>query len=317
MPRRQHRGSLLVDTTTHDTEADVPTNDPHLSEDDRRGWRPRRRGPGLALSALLAVALLGAACGDDDNDAATDSAEQPSDDAGAAGAASDDGAYCDATLAIETVGEPDIDFETATPEEMAAATTAFVTDTMQPLVDDVVASAPDELSDEIEVMTGALDEVGRTGDFAAFETPEVSAASDAAHAYDLENCDWATVDVVAADYSFAGIPAEVDAGTTSFELTNEGAEVHEIALVKKNEGVTESFDELLALPQDQAEQKVTFIAVGGPVPGGESTYAVADLEEGEYIAICFIPMGMTAMDGPPPEGPPHFMSGMTSEFTVA
>jgi hypothetical protein len=297
----------------------VLTNDPHLSDDDRRSRRrPRRRGPGLALSALVVASLLGAACGDDDDeagDAAADTADA-SGDAAAAGASSDEGAYCDATLAIETVGEPDIDFETATPEEISAATTAFVTETMQPLVDDAVAVSPDELSDEIDIMVTALDQVGETGDFTAFETPEVSAASDAVHAYDLEACDWATVDVVATDYAFGGIPDELDAGTTSFELSNDGAEVHEVAVLKKNDGVTESFDELLALPEDQAGDKVTFVGVGGPVPPGGSSYAVADLAAGDYLAICFIPMGMTAMDGPPPEGPPHFMSGMTHEFTV-
>ena len=37
------------------------------------------------------------------------------------------------------------------------------------------------------------------------------------------------------------VAAEVPAGVTSFELDNEGPEVHEIVLLRKNDGVTESF----------------------------------------------------------------------------
>lgn len=292
------------------------TYHPHLSEHDRATGRPRRRGPGLALSALVVAALLGTACGDDDDDAASDDTSEASGGAAAAGAPSSDTAYCDAVLAVETAGEPDIDFETATTEEITAAASEFATETLQPLVVDVVANAPDELSDEIGLMADAIDEVSETGDYAVFETPEMTAASETAHAYDVENCGWAAIDVVATDYAFDGIPDDLDAGATTFDLTNGGAEVHEVAILKKNEGVTESFDELLALPEEEAGDKVTFVSIGGPVPAGGSSYAVADLEAGDYLALCFIPTGMTAMDGPPPEGPPHFMQGMTHEFTV-
>ena len=46
-------------------------------------------------------------------------------------------------------------------------------------------------------------------------------------------------------------------------------------------------------------------------PASAST-AVVDLEAGEYVAICFIPVGTVSFDGPPPEGPPHMMQGMVA-----
>ena len=52
------------------------------------------------------------------------------------------------------------------------------------------------------------------------------------------------------------------------------------------------------------------------MPPGEDGYAVVELEPGDYIALCFIPTGMTSDEGPPPEGPPHAMQGMVAEFTV-
>jgi hypothetical protein len=304
----------------------VPT-DPHHPDDRPHGrppspprrHRPRRRWA-PAVAVVLAGALVGAACGDDDDDAATtDDTALAADDAAADGASSDADAdaYCAASLAIETAGEPDIDFETATDEEIAAAAMTFANETMQPLVDDVLATVPAELSADADILAGALAEIGETGDYAAFEAPEVVAAGERVHAYDLEACGWDTVDAVATEYAFSGIPEQVDAGVVSFELANDGTEVHEVLVLRKNDGVTASFEELLALPEEEAQQNVTFVGVGGPVPAGEGAYLVADLEAGEYVAVCFIPTGMTAMDGPPPEGPPHAMSGMSHEFTVS
>ena len=270
----------------------------------------------LVLGGLAVTAVVAAGCGDDDDeDAGSDTTV--SDDAAADGASSDTGAYCDATLAIETAGEPDIDFSTATDEEITAATKDFAAETLRPLADDVLAVAPAEVQADIQIQSDALDEMAETGDFAVFETPEVVAAEAATHEFDLGECGWNSLAVDAADYSFAGLPDEVDAGVTSFELTNGGAEVHEMILIRKNDGVTQSFDELLALPEDQAMQSVTMVGLAGPVPPGQPAYAVADLEAGEYIAVCFIPVGTVSFDGPPPEGPPHVMQGMQHQFTVS
>jgi hypothetical protein len=290
----------------------VHTHDPHTSDHRSRARRWRRYALRLVLGTTVA-ALLMAGCGDDDGDG-----DAPADGGAAAdGASTDVEAYCQATLAIETAEFPDIDFDTASPDELAAASKEFASETLRPLADDLLANAPDEISADLDRLVAALDEIAETGDFAAFETPEAAAANERVHAYDVDTCGWSTVDVVTSDYAFGGLPAELPAGTTSFELTNEGPEVHEIALLRKNDGVTESFDELLALPEEESQAKVTLVGVGGPVPAGAGDYLVADLEPGEYLAICFLPVGMTSLDGPPPQGPPHFMSGMTHELTVA
>jgi hypothetical protein len=113
-----------------------------------------------------------------------------------------------------------------------------------------------------------------------------------------------------------------EAGPVSFDLSNEGKELHELVLVKKNDSTTETFDQLLELPEEQAQKKTTTVASAFAEPGG-TDYAVVDLEPGEYLAVCFIPVGFTPeaaaaaeTSGTEPSGPPHFTEGMRAEFTV-
>jgi hypothetical protein len=291
-----------------ESEDDVPTTERSLV-------RP-------ILSAGLIMALLAGAagCGDDDDDAATDDTDQSDsgdDTTTTADPSSDVAAYCDAELALETAGEPDIDFETMTPEQQAEAVKVFATGTLRPLVDDLAPTVPDELSDQFTTLDGAVTALEASGDTSAFEDPEVMAASEAAHTYDLENCDWTSQAFTTTEYEFGGLPDTIDAGVTSFDLTNDGAEVHEMVLLRKNDGVTETAEELLALPQAEALQKATLLGTAGPVPAEQTAYVVADLAAGDYIAVCFIPVGTTGFDGPPPEAPPHFTQGMVHEFTVS
>ncbi len=277
--------------------------------------------PLKTCAAVITAAILGlAACGDDDDsadaDPVADDTEAPADtDAASTDTGDDDtAAYCAATLAMETAPPPDVDFATASPEELAEALKVHATD-LQPLADDIMAAAPDEISDELAVLDGAVDEMAATG-VDIWESPEVNAASDTTHAYDVEHCGWEVVDVAASNYAFDGLPAELPAGETSFELTNDADEVHELILLRKDDGVTQSAEELLAMPEEEAMALVEMLGSPAFAAPGDTAYTVKDLAPGEYVAACFIPTGMTGTDGPPPDGPPHAMNGMVAEFTV-
>jgi hypothetical protein len=268
-----------------------------------------------ALAVVAFASLLAAGCGDDDtSDGAVTEADAT--DTSGAGGGPDEAPYCEASLAIESAPAPDIDFATATETEIAATIQAWADETMKPLAADVVAVAPAEIEDDIEVMASAVDQAA-AGDPGAFDVPEVDAASDRVHQYDLDTCGWKTNEVQATDYSFANIPDELPAGPTSFEFSNEGDELHELLIVRKNDGVTDSAEDLLALPEDEAMGKVTMLGSPAFAEPSQTDDKVVDLEPGDYIAVCFIPMGMTSADGPPPDGPPHFTQGMVAEFTVA
>ncbi len=129
-------------------------------------------------------------------------------------------------------------------------------------------------------------------------------------------------EVVGVEYAFENVPDTVTVGT---ELTfrNNGAEAHEMVLARKNAGVTTSFEELLAMPEEESAKLVTFIGQVMANPGETAEGSLVADAAGDYLMICFFPQGWTEIpEGTPgpdaslPVGAPHFTLGMLKEFTV-
>jgi hypothetical protein len=129
------------------------------------------------------------------------------------------------------------------------------------------------------------------------------------------------VPVVAIDYAYQGIPSSVPAGT-SFSLTNKGADLHELVLVRRNPGVTTPFQDILRMPEQEALKLVTIVGATLASPGQTAPQAVPVGATGDYLAVCFIPVGMKALPSGSvaPDasfGPPHYTKGMLQEFKVS
>ncbi len=308
----------------------------------------RRRRAGLLALGVSAALVLGA-CGDDDDasdatdaPAATDAAEttpeatEATPTTAAAPETTAAGADTTAAGADTTAGGGDTTAgsdtgsaggDTALCSPYLEVTAQFNTEpdpaTLPGLLDELDANAPDELTDSVGTMTAAAREVFESGgqDFSPFETPEFMEAQVDVDGWVYENCEFdGTYDVVATEYQFEGLPAEVESGMVAIKLTNEGQEAHEIGVARKAEGTTETWQELLELPEEEVESKVIFVGGGFAPMSGSVGYAFLDTSEGgEYAALCFIPTGtVMAEDGSVTEGsgPPHFVQGMISEFTV-
>ena len=203
------------------------------------------------LPLLVATALAASACGSSDSSDGASTPEPTDTEADAEAAGFDAAAYCSATLAIEQA-QPDIDFESATPEETADGLRAWATDDLQPLFDDLEAVAPAELDAAVETYGAVIAELAESGDPSVFETPELAKAEATAHAFDLANCDWSTSDVVATDFAFSGLEETYEPGPLSIDLTNGGEEVHELLVLKVKDGVDASAEELVQLSEEEA-----------------------------------------------------------------
>ena len=143
------------------------------------------------------------------------------------------------------------------------------------------------------------------------------------------------VAVHAVDYAFQGVPGTLPAGETRFSFTNDSkAEGHEMSLFRINDGVSQSFDQILAEDeaQEQAQQggqggqqggqkpqaeqappppKMTFFAGTGSAPGASAKMdLIGNLPAGKYGIVCFLPVADDQA------GTPHYKRGMKVEFTV-
>lgn len=259
-----------------------------------------RRRVRLVALALVSTMLLVAGCGDDD-------------DSDGAAAGGDIEQFCDDAIAINKL-EPDVP-EDATEEEAAQVQEDFVTKDFIPLGRRIEENAPDDLKADVREIIDLFAQEGP----AAFEDPRTGELAASIDRRAAEPCDAELIEVTAVDYSFQGVPSEIDAGRVVIHLSNDGEELHEFLMFRKKAGVTESFDELLALPEGEGESKADEAGAAFSFPGSAGS-TIVELAAGDYVAVCFIPKGLTPAaieSGEEPDGPPHFTQGMKVEFTVS
>jgi hypothetical protein len=256
-------------------------------------------------TGLLALTLVGgiAACGDDDDGATTDTTEA-STDTTAAPAEGDNAAFCDGVVAFNSaVFQYDISEDSDEADIKAAG------EDLAPLFQPIADNAPDDLATD----AGALNDTIQAlleGDAAAFSADATFEQYTGLVSGAIDACDYEQISVKGVDYAYEGVPATIAAGTVAFEFENASeAEDHMMGIVRKKDGVTLTFAELLDLPDDQGEDQTEFLGEAF-APPGETGSALATLTPGSYAMICFIPVGSGE------DGPPHFTQGMLQEFTV-
>ena len=144
--------------------------------------------------------------------------------------------------------------------------------------------------------------------------------------------------VVGVEYAFAGLPEEVSAGT-QLQFDNEGAEFHELAVARIDDGSTATLEDLVELGTAAfTDGTVEMLPEGPLVANPEDTAAgtLSLLAPGRYLATCLVPQGMVpdilAGLGVPPDmapadwppeaqaildNPTHAELGMAQLFTVS
>lgn len=276
------------------------------------------------VAGAAALTLLLGACGDDDetaSDTGTDgTAAETADPTTGDTAAGASTAFCDSFFdAQSSITQamsqgPDVD---------PATVSAALADEIGDDVETIRAEAPEELAGEVETILTAVDGLLEGGDPSGFENPEFSTANVTVNQHLVDDCGYAGLEAELTEYAFEGLPDDTDAGRTVLTVENTGSELHEAVVMKVNDGVEESAEELLALPEEEAMGKVTPAGMAFAFPG-QSASTVLDLEPGRYIVVCFLPVGATpeAMEemeatGAEPQGLPHAMEGMVHELTVS
>lgn len=251
----------------------------------------QRAGAGL-LALTLATGI--AACGSDDDSEAT------GDTSAAEG---DNAAFCDALIDFNTAA-----FQVDISEDTSEADIKAAGEDLAPLSEALKENAPEDLkasATEVDDFVQPL----REGDAEPFNQDSTFETYMGFLGEATSACDFDEVSVTGKDYAFEA-PDTVKAGNVSFAFTNASeGEDHEMAVLQKADGVDLSWEELLALPEEEAMSKTKFITAAYSPPG-EGGSTLATLEAGDYVMVCFIPVGGAE------DGPPHFTQGMIHEFTV-
>jgi predicted small secreted protein len=262
------------------------------------------------LITVGAASLLLAACAEDDEGAGADDVEssgtvEPSTTAAADPAATSE--FCDAVLAGDQL------FSSSDQPDPAEWET---------IVESLRASTPQGVSDQIDFVISETDRMFQGAAEGTGPSEQYLQALDEVHEWMAGNCGWTTVEATARDFEFTGLPATVDAGDVVLALTNDGEEVHEMTVVRINDGVTDSVDDLLAMPEGEVSTKVTLAGSAFAMPG-TTGFSAASLEPGRYLVICSIPEGTTpetlaaVQSGESEGGTSHAMLGMHAELAVA
>jgi hypothetical protein len=140
------------------------------------------------------------------------------------------------------------------------------------------------------------------------------------------------ISVTARDYSFDGIPAQIDTGSKLTLKNASTKEVHELIAVRLPENENRPVADLVKLPQGDLEKLMSeTAAVLVALPNGDGMAVEGDgtlADRGRYMFVCFIPTGadpaayQAAIQNPqggPPQvsgGPPHVAQGMFAEAVV-
>lgn len=256
----------------------------------------------FARVALAGVLVLGiAACGDDDDDEVA----SPSASGSAAPA---EGDFCGSLKAFNgAIFDTNLEDE-ATEEDIQAAH-----DTLDPLWSKVEESAPEDQEEPIAELGATIDALG-DGDAEPFNADETIETYFTMLSEVVPDCVDETVEVTGVDYAFEA-PDAFPAGEAGIIFTNdsEADEQHEFIIFKKAEGDTRTAQEILEDPKTEEEGPGEFAGAvfAGP---GDTAGSFLELDAGNYIAVCFIPVGSDA--GEDADGPPHFTRGMVKEFAV-
>jgi hypothetical protein len=109
------------------------------------------------------------------------------------------------------------------------------------------------------------------------------------------------------DYQFV-FSKRVESGRQTIEVMNHGSQPHELVVVKLMPGAT--VKDVIASFEPGASGPPRGELVSGitGIEKGERVYFTGEFEPGRYGLICFVPDAVT--------GRPHFLHGMTTEFTV-
>lgn len=116
-----------------------------------------------------------------------------------------------------------------------------------------------------------------------------------------------SVVITQVDYQFI-LSRRVESGLQTIEVVNHGTQPHEVVVVRLATGATVQDAIASFEPGASGPPRGELVSGITGIKKGTRMYFTGEFEPGRYGLICFVPDTVT--------GRPHFLHGMTTEFTV-
>jgi hypothetical protein len=255
----------------------------------------------LLAAGCLAAMLAAAGCSTDD-----DGGDTPTSAAGdtADVTPADTDAFCQGVVDYDATPRP----EGGETGEPSAEDVAAFGEALADPVAAIVANAPDAAADAAATLHHVQQQLA-DGDSSGLYEPGTVDAVGTIESTVADECGHTAVTVTAVDYTFEGIPTELDAGLTTFVMPNEteAGEEHVMLVAAVAEGQTLTPEEFVADPEGSFA-KIELLGETYAPPGATGGVTL-DLAAGNYLLVCPVSHDEAS--------PPHFMLGMISAVTVA
>jgi hypothetical protein len=179
------------------------------------------------------------------------------------------------------------------------------------------STAPPEIASDVQSIAGIIRSASTSGQD-PFGNPTFQQNLSAIDQYRYNSCGYQQVPVTGIEYEFQGLPTTLPAGKTAFQFTDNGAEIHELEVLRIKG--KDSAKKLAGLSEKELSKKAEEVGSTFAMQG-QSGYAFADMSKpGRYAVLCHLPVGSTseqaAEQAAKKHAKTHAQEGMFATITV-
>ncbi|HEV8205276.1 MAG TPA: hypothetical protein VGR04_01150 [Acidimicrobiia bacterium] len=179
------------------------------------------------------------------------------------------------------------------------------------------STAPPEIAADVQSIAGIIRSAAQSNQDPS-ENPTFTQNLAAIDQYRYNSCGYQQLQANGIEYEFQGLPKTVPAGKVAIQFTDNGAEIHELEVLRIKG--KDSAKKLTGLSESQLGKKAEDVGSTFAMQG-QTSYAFADMSKpGRYAVLCHLPVGSTSPQAAEEAGKKHAKShaqeGMYATITV-
>jgi hypothetical protein len=179
------------------------------------------------------------------------------------------------------------------------------------------STAPPEVAADVQSIAGIIRSAAQSNQDPT-ESPTFEQNLAVIDQYRYNSCGYQQLQATGIEYEFQGLPKTVPAGKVAIQFTDNGAEIHELEVLRVKG--KDSAKKLAGLSEKELSNKAEEVGSTFAMQG-QTAYAFADMSKpGRYAVLCHLPVGSTSGQAAEEAGKKHAKShaqeGMYATITV-